>query len=321
MMFDGRSHRGVCFIHIGLEKTGSTAIQFALDGARSELEGLGFYRLKGFGRGNDRLAVALFQNFRPNDDFWDASLIFDDASVMSWKCEKLPILNAQISGIPSGDNLVISSEHFHSRLKTVAEISRLKEVLATCFDEFRVICYLRDQVKVLSGLYSTALKFGHDESLDNFIHRVKDDIDYFDYNSVIERWKIVFGRHSLRVFSYDKVVSSRDGLVGHFSDCLGLPQAALNGSIFRNTKLGGRTARMMAIVNRFAPKYRDGQFVRGPHYVGNLLRSVVDRWGATCDYSKGLDLSEDIVNNIRKFYAQSNKLILDEYGVQICATE
>ena len=47
---------------------------------------------------------------------------------------------------------IITSEHFHSRLKTVEELSKLKYFLDKHFKQIKIICYLREQSSLFSSV-------------------------------------------------------------------------------------------------------------------------------------------------------------------------
>ncbi len=75
---------------------------------------------------------------------------FDDRFLSSFR--------ENIESIPENvHTVVISSEHFSSRLKSVDELYRAKELLDQYFTSVQIICYLRDQAANLLDREEDAL--------------------------------------------------------------------------------------------------------------------------------------------------------------------
>lgn len=92
---------------------------------------------------------------------------------------------------------LFTSEHFHSRLKTVEEISKIKAILAPSVARFRVLVYLREQSDVRRSLYSTALKKGYPIAPVAFQSDVDPSWSYYNYEALLNQWAQVFGHAAI----------------------------------------------------------------------------------------------------------------------------
>ena len=101
------------------------------------------------------------------------------------------------------DAVIFTCEHFHSRLKTEAEVEALKALLSPFFDDFEIIGYLRRQDQLASSLYSTYLKVGG-FSRDMLIPDIVKDDDYYDFMRLYKKWSNVFGKSAITFRRYDK---------------------------------------------------------------------------------------------------------------------
>lgn len=72
-------------------------------------------------------------------------------------------------------------------------------LLSTYFDEFKIICYLREQSATCSSGYSTHMKTAGTESLDTFLLRCKPVNYFYNYHELLANWERCFGFEALDV--------------------------------------------------------------------------------------------------------------------------
>ena len=137
-----------CIIHVGTEKTATTTLQRLFDRKRPALaaERVAYTRSAGVGN-NWRLAVAAYDNDRVDDRSVDAG-VDGPESRRVFRAQLLAALTEEVTTARAGhdvDTLLLSSEHFHSRLTRESEIRRLAEMLADLgVTRTTVLVYLRD---------------------------------------------------------------------------------------------------------------------------------------------------------------------------------
>ena len=150
-------------IHIGTEKTGTTSIQDFLHINRQALIQHGVAYLKSPGLTNHRkLPIFCMRDDRVDDYVIELGIVNKEAR-MRWKREFKKELHDELDCLSSKiSSVIISSEHFHSRLCYESEVRALKEMLQKHFSEIRIIVYLRRQDKLAVSSYSTYCKCGGD---------------------------------------------------------------------------------------------------------------------------------------------------------------
>jgi hypothetical protein len=131
-------------LHIGTEKTGTTAIQRSLAINRAKLASESIFDPEIFGRFNHRLAEYVFQGITEEihvEKMYGICNRREDR--LKFKADIKTKWPAKLREVDL-ERWIISSEHFQSRLKTVDEIANLFSFLRKHYDEIKVVIYLRD---------------------------------------------------------------------------------------------------------------------------------------------------------------------------------
>ncbi|MEZ5503753.1 MAG: hypothetical protein R3E50_14235 [Halioglobus sp.] len=194
-------------VHIGTEKTGTTSIQRFLYLNRRKLKKAGFHFIQSAGKTNNRALPAYCISEERFDDFFRAEGIRTPEAKQDFKKHFLQTFESEIkSASPNTHTFIMSSEHFHSRIRTPEEMDNVYRFLSTYFDEFKIICYLREQVSTCTSYYSTHLKSGGTDSFAAFLRRCKPGNYYFNYYELLANWERCFGLEALDValFSPDR---------------------------------------------------------------------------------------------------------------------
>jgi len=191
-----------CVIHIGTEKTGSTFLQNWLykNGKRLSRQGVALTRTASFP--NNRKIVSYLQE--------DLDEYFREHGVASHAARELHFSGFEqdfraelIDCLRKHHTVLLTSEHFHSRFKTEASVKRLRDFLEPHFSEFRIVCYFREQSKVRTSLYSTALRGQYKNALHDFHPDPDINSHYYNYSEVLQKWERVFGAENLVARIYD----------------------------------------------------------------------------------------------------------------------
>jgi len=192
-------------VHIGTEKTGTTSIQNFLYKNRKKLRGNGYHFLQSAGKTNNRALPAYCVDNGRIDDFYpqlgittlEDRLTHERVFIREFEHE-LATLSKHVHTV------VISSEHFHSRIKTEAEMDNVHALLTTYFDDIQIVCYLRDQITTCTSYYSTVLKSGDPSSFADFIEHCNPQNYYFNYLMMLENWERSFGFDALKVSLFSR---------------------------------------------------------------------------------------------------------------------
>ncbi len=219
------------FLHIGTEKTGTTTLQHALQVNRDGLSAKGIHYLTTSGRTESRAFPAACLNDEANDDYLRSEGIDTPEQRQAFRQQFGEALSQEMAALPEHvHTVVISSEHFHSRLRDVESVSRVQEWLAPYVSEVRVVCYLRRQVDVATSFYSTELKSGGAHTLEETVLRVcRPDNHYYNYEKLLNLWGQVFSREALVVRRFDRLSLRGGSIVDDFLALLGVDVGSLDG--------------------------------------------------------------------------------------------
>ena len=205
-------------LHIGTEKTGSTAIQNFLHHNRKRLVERGI--VPGcaidpiFGRNN--LALALASVDAPGTSIQK----FRQAPFTEYRERVKTIIRRMPEVLDNSSTIVFSAEHLSSQLIHEAEIESLKTLFGPEF-EFEIACYLRPQHELLLGAQAEAIKGGRRNNLQFNDPRLSDPDRrygpiYYNYDQMLILWESVFGLENIVVAPFEKETLDGADVVSDF---------------------------------------------------------------------------------------------------------
>ncbi|MCG5510648.1 hypothetical protein [Ectothiorhodospira lacustris] len=216
-------------LHIGTEKTGSTALQGALYRHRDLLRSYGLAYYHSPGRQEARgIASAALDN-KAADDYLRQLGCEDAASREAFRqCEVDSLRNTLESLPPSVHTVILSSEHFHSRLVDTSHLTWLRQLLEPFAESFEVVVYLRRQVDMLASFYSTQLKNGGTQLLERTAERACHSRNhYYNYKKLLALWGKVFGHDALCVRLFTPAFLQGRTIQEDFLSLVQCPQEAI----------------------------------------------------------------------------------------------
>lgn len=197
-------------LHIGTEKTGTSSIQEFLYQNKKQLEDEGYHFLQSAGERNNRALPAYLLNDEDsiNDDFYHLKGIKSIGEIDSFRKKFSEKLNDELTTLNSKiHTVIISSEHFHSRVNKLESIGKLKKITQEYFNQVKIICYLREQSQVCESWYSTALKNGHTSTFPEFVKTCNKNNIYFNYYENLRKWIEVYKKDiNIRVFDKNNFI-------------------------------------------------------------------------------------------------------------------
>ena len=192
-------------VHIGAGKTNASAIQQYLHLNRKNLQKAGYHFVQSTTYLGGHALPAYCAGEAKLDDYLRAQGITTQEKKNEANQKFISDFEAELSGLPATVHTVlISSEHLQSRIETAADMDNLKQLLSGYFDEFKIVCYLREQVTTCTREYSTFLKCGGVLSFEKFLRKCGPGSASHNYWEMLESWERCFGEKALDVSLYSK---------------------------------------------------------------------------------------------------------------------
>ena len=226
-------------LHIGMQKTGSSAIQSALAAAT----GQGFiYPLLGDGRFNPpKHTGALIQLFSSHSAEIAEEFKFAGKPLAPTNNEE----QIRKAAADIGDGTVIlSSEGASSYLKR-EDVEALRRFAEQLFEDIKIVAYIREPFGFVSANFQTRIK---GRRLAEFTPRYKPLRPRF------EMWDDVFGRCRVHLWKYDRSAFPNGDVVEDFCHKLGLPKLR---SAEANVTLSRAAVSALYRLNRAAREEHD----------------------------------------------------------------
>lgn len=190
------------FLHIGLEKTGTTTIQEFLHVNQKEIEKRGFLTLSSLGFKNHKLLCAYSLRYDSKDVAIKSQNIPSDvAAIDSFrsKVEQGVIAQASSSTAP---NAIISSEDL-SRLFNVDEVGRAVNLVKSIAEQIYVVVFVRRQDLLAVSRYYSLLLAG--AKTKNIFPQVSDCGPFYNYHRNISLWADLVGRQNILIQVFPEV--------------------------------------------------------------------------------------------------------------------
>jgi len=313
-------------LHIGIEKTGTTAIQQFLYSNVEALSGQALALLDCAGKPNNRLLPAWFRDDEKSDDMLRSKGIFDAEGKRRFFEGWPESLSAEIAALSRNHKrLIITSEHFHSRLPTERETQRVAAFCSAHFEKARVVVYLRRQDELMESLYSTALRVGHDIGKRRFARAAIEKSDYFDFHALLKRWEAAFGRESLEIGVYDPKCLHNGNVVSDFARRTGIDFATTNQTTVRANKAVGRGGEAIyrfisALTLQDYPSGAESQHAARRRLGVALRRRAHSRLSKVLHAGPPLRFAPGLKDEVLAAYEDSNRRLSEEYleGRRVC---
>ena len=222
-------------LHIGVEKTGSKAIQKELRTNAGSLAQQGVLFPKTPGPGNHTHAVAA----SINDDVHcsiKSNILANKSLTLEELRQRLAIsIDREVSEAANLKAIIVSSELIHSRLRSHEEIERLLGFFKNHVDRISVVVFLRRQDRLAVSNFSASLRAGFSNFDGVFADRAANRIsvvgqepnpndfhDFYDYERLLSRFTPFVEPQNIHPFIYEDEAASGFPLAARVAEIAGV---------------------------------------------------------------------------------------------------
>ena len=294
-----------CWLHIGIEHTGSTTIQTFLARNRDRLLSQGFLYPKAPGETNHLGLTAYCLNDLKIDDVRLICGINRPEAVPPYRKKLMAALTQEVAG-SNASAIVLSNEHLSTRLRKPREFERLKNICREISSNTKVLVYIRNQVDLVASEYSTNVKAGGTRAF-SFPPKDGNLLHLADYAKFLEPWCEMFGRENVIVRRFEAGDFPNGDLVADFAAQLGLDTGAFETVPRLNPSLPAASIAFLREFNKSVPRIVDGQI----NPLRRLLVNILQNYRA----GERLLLPPEYATAIAERYRESNeKVSADFFG-------
>jgi hypothetical protein len=243
------------YLHIGLEKTGTTSIQAVLDKNRKPLLADGVFVPTCLGRHNHKLLAAFALDYDSQDiAIKQLGLDCDRDRIDAFRSTVAGQLTTQTAKA-SAARAIISSEDL-SRLMTAEEIQRLAHLLQGLFETITIVVFLRRQDLLAASRYYSLLLGG--DPTGRIFPQPDAPSSYYHFHQLLERWSRIFGSENILLARVPEKRGSFDS-VQAFMNLLDLPFQAGDQPTQHNRSLDGVNQLILRNFNIFNGRHSNEQ--------------------------------------------------------------
>lgn len=254
------------FLHIGMQKTGTTSIQDTMIQNIKILANNGYMYPKNWTANHSFVIGSVFED---NPEKFHVNIIkgytinqikelnekyINDLKqeISNTKCSKL-IISGEIISDMKPENLI--------KLKnTLTEITN-KDV------KFNIILYVRNHIKWAISIYQQRIKgFGdsHSKAFE-MVKRIMKNL----YKNRVFKFEKIFGKESIFIYNFEKSINSTYGIVGDFLNNIGFTELSKIKYIKSNESISIVASDILAYINEKLPMIHDGK-INENRFVGDI---------------------------------------------------
>jgi len=289
-------------IHIGIEKTGTTSLQHYLYLNEALLAEKGIGLLHCVGSPNNRQVAHYADSSQTQAPRVLRKQLADGS--LNWRQMLRQELHAEVKAMPAHiHSVVVSSEHLHSRLRSLEEVRQVAELFDGLFETTDIVVYLRRQDKLAVSLFSTALRGGWHEA-DPLPKLGAGRLKYYDFADLLSRWADVFNASHIKPRIFDRKSFINGDLYADFLSTCGWPEliGALAIPPAKNEALSAVAATALLHLNKSVSAFLDDN---EPQACKKLRKTMADE--LTIQFpGSGLMPSRQQAEHFLADFAQSN---------------
>jgi hypothetical protein len=226
------------YLHIGGEKTGTTTLQHFLTRNASKLKRAGYY----YPCETNNICFENGAHFPVAAGLIGESVDF----VSEERRHKLRfVLGALTQALSTKQSVILSCEHFSSRLIHRRQLETLRDALSA--DDVKVVYYMREPSDLAMAAWSTGVRYGAKHAFNAAV--VAPENRYFNHLEILNFWGSVFGEQNLIVREYNRASLTEGDIRKDFCGLLGIQTAHMEFEEDKNRSLDVQRLQVLRYIN------------------------------------------------------------------------
>lgn len=245
-----------CVVHIGMSKTGTTALQSVMHANWARLKTMGLFFPDLYGERYAQISLLAYVQLASGEDlsyYISRRLPLDtqerrDQFVKEYPARFHNAIN-EVANLQGNGTVVLSCEDLSLIVRTKAQFKILRDLIEPCFDEVTYLIYIRRQEDRILSRYSQTLRGGVSHTMDEFLKSPA----LYDTRTVLDRWAANVGRDNLHIRLFDRSSLTGGDLFEDFFGLFGIDPAALEISERSNEAYWPEAIPFLIRMNRILP--------------------------------------------------------------------
>jgi hypothetical protein len=291
------------YLHIGTEKTGTTAVQRFFKINRETLARSGILYPAAPGNENHTGLAVAAQNLSRRGPLRKLRGVNSTEQAEEFRSILIRELASELS-VGHYRTVIMSGEHCSSRLLDDAEVQWLKDALSPFFENIWIVVYIRRQDDYLLSTYSTSIKSGSTRELAIPPERL---IQFrYDHWNLLSRWARIFGRAQIICRKFERSALKSQDIVDDFLSVTGTdPAPELVRPEEVNESLDADSLEFLRLFNRHIPRIAK----KGLNPERNNIVPLLSRMS----HGPLVTLEEGELARFMAMFRESNRQVADEY--------
>jgi len=301
-----------CYLHIGVEKTGTTSIQKFLYLNRALLNQNGYQLTDSLSKPNNTGITVLSLSSLKNEEIKYFSVISSEEKFNKKKQFLKWSIKEEVKKAKPGSKFIFSNEHMHSLLSSREEIDFLKKFLQSIgFTDFTVLVFVRPIIEMVRSRRSTAFK----NAIINIHPRLQDaskeNFPYlYNLKESFNKWISVFGKRNIKVMKFDS--SDKDFLYQKFLGAVNLEAKDIHLLI---PEISNKSLSYEAMLSLFNKKNEILKKYKKRKHLINFIQKLKNDFSQ--HYGNKIAIFEDILRSFENRFEEDNIYIFKEFNVDL----